>query len=563
MHSASLRPVASAAPNGKRIGRYALYGEIARGGMATVHFGRLIGSAGFARTVAIKRLHPHLAKEPDFVKMFLDESRLAGRIHHPNVVQTLDVVSLDDEIFLVMEYLQGESLSRLAKTAVAQGGRVPVPLASAVLAGALHGLHAAHEARDEQGARLDVVHRDVSPHNILVGVDGVSRVIDFGVAKAAGRLQMTIEGHVKGKVAYMAPEQLSADPVDHRTDIYAAGTVLWEMLTGRPLFDGESQAAVIAAVLLRPVPPPSSIAPEVPAALDAVVLRALDRKTERRFATAHDMALAIEAAVPVASATQVGEWVTRLAGEATRERARIVGEIERGSGSLALTTWCSESEMRALATRGTAPGGIRAPEPSGARLAKTEPSRTEESSADAVTTSGASQAFFDRGRSHPSFRSESGTLSRPSSISLLPDPPDPGRASRDRLRRAVAITTALLLAFTVVAFSRHQLAIHHDAAAIKTPPATVAVAPPSLQTSSPTVTDAVVHASPPFPTSPPPPSPSPAPPPPAPRSSAPVAVQTIPVTALPVARPSEKAKHCSVNSYIDESGFTQFVKECK
>ena len=160
------------------LGRYALYGEIASGGMATVHLARLIGPVGFSRTVAIKRLHPHLAKDPEFVAMFLEEARLAARVRHPNVVSTLDVVSDDGELFLVMEYVAGESLSRLVRKARERGERVPPRYAVGIMSGALEGLHSAHDAKSEKGQPLGLVHRDVSPQNVHVGTDGVPRLLD-------------------------------------------------------------------------------------------------------------------------------------------------------------------------------------------------------------------------------------------------------------------------------------------------------------------------------------------------------------------------------------------------
>src|SRR6516225_8996456 len=185
--------VGNAAQNVRVVGRYALYVAIAAGGMATVHLGRLIGEVGFSRTVAIKRLHPQYAADPEFVSMFLDEARLAARIRHPNVVPTLDVVATKGELFLVMDYVPGESLARLSRVCREQRRPIPHRITSAVMAGALHGLHAAHEAKSERGAPLGIVHRDVSPQNVLVGADGVPRVLDFGVAKAAGRMQETRE----------------------------------------------------------------------------------------------------------------------------------------------------------------------------------------------------------------------------------------------------------------------------------------------------------------------------------------------------------------------------------
>src|SRR4051812_48938415 len=202
------------------IGRYMLDRPIGSGGMATVHLGRLLGPAGFSRTVAIKRLHPQFAKDPEFVTMFLDEARLAARVRHPNVVSTLDVVALDEELFLVMDYVPGETLSRLARELRARGESVPPAIAISILSGVLFGLHAAHDARSESGEVLGIVHRDVSPQNILVGEDGVARVLDFGVAKAAGRASQTEAGLVKGKLAYMSPEQLRGEAIDRRTDVY-------------------------------------------------------------------------------------------------------------------------------------------------------------------------------------------------------------------------------------------------------------------------------------------------------------------------------------------------------
>src|SRR5258708_3447542 len=187
-------------------GRYAIYDEIASGGMATVHFGCSLGAGAFSRVVAVKRLHAHLARENEFVTMFMDEARVAARIRHPNVAPILDVVATDREIFLVMEYVHGESLSKLF--GAMRASRQPMPVAAAILVGLLGGLHAAHEATDERGMSLRIVHRDVSPQNLIIGADGVARIVDFGIAKAVGRLQHTQTGEIKGKFGYMAPEQV-------------------------------------------------------------------------------------------------------------------------------------------------------------------------------------------------------------------------------------------------------------------------------------------------------------------------------------------------------------------
>jgi serine/threonine-protein kinase len=312
------------------IGRYALYDEIASGGMATVHLGRLLGSAGFSRTVAIKRLHPQYAKDPDFVTMFVDEARLAARIHHPNVVATLDVVSTDGELFLVMEYVMGESLGRLIPLTRARGERIPPAMVATVMSAVLHGLHAAHEARDEHGVPLGIVHRDVSPQNVLVGVDGTARVLDFGVAKAAGRLQTTREGQLKGKIAYMAPEQIRG-VVDRTTDVYAASVVFWEALTGKRLFQGDSEVDAMRKVLDGHVERPSTLAPDISPALEQIVLRGLDLDPARRFQTAGEMALAVEDAVPMVGRSKIGRWVEETAMQRLAVRTERLAAMESNS----------------------------------------------------------------------------------------------------------------------------------------------------------------------------------------------------------------------------------------
>jgi serine/threonine-protein kinase len=333
------------------IGRYAIYGKIAQGGMAAVHFARLRGAAGFSRTVAVKRLHPHLADEPEFLSTLVDEARLAARIHHPNVVPTLDVLSENGELLIVMEYVRGESLGRLLRAEAVRKRRVPLPVASAIVLGALHGLHAAHEATNERGERLQIVHRDVSPQNILVGADGTARVIDFGVAKAAGRLQTTREGVVKGKVAYMAPEQLAGLQVTRRVDVYAMGVVLWEVLTGRNLFKGDSDAPLVMKVVAGVTEPPSAHARNLPADLDALVMTALSRDPAHRFASAREMADQLVRVLPPAQPTDVAAWVEELAREGLSQRAAALAEIESAS---------SMATVRPPGAKGAAPQLARA-----------------------------------------------------------------------------------------------------------------------------------------------------------------------------------------------------------
>lgn len=313
------------------LGRYSLHGEIAAGGMAVVHFARMMGPAGFARTVAIKRMHAHMAKDPGFRAMFLDEARLAARIRHPNVVPVLDVVDEDDDLYLVLEYVHGESLDQLMRGAGKRKQVVPMAVVASVIRDVLHGLHAAHDAKSERGKPLGIVHRDVSPHNVLVGTDGLARVVDFGVAKAQARMQLTAEGQLKGKIAYMAPEQVDHQDVDRRADVWSTAVVAWEALTGKRLFVADHPAQLIKRVLSAPVPNPRELDPDLPPALADVVMRGLQRDRDARFGTALEMAVALENSLSVAPKHEVGAWVEGAAAKALAERAEIITEIEGGA----------------------------------------------------------------------------------------------------------------------------------------------------------------------------------------------------------------------------------------
>jgi hypothetical protein len=307
---------------------YEVHDVIATGGMATVHLGRVVGDAGFGRVVAVKRLHPQFVGDPEFASMFVDEARLASRILHANVPPMLDVVAEGRELLLIMEYVHGESLARLLTESRAAKAPVPPAIAVSILSDVLHGLHAAHEATSPDGAPLHLVHRDVSPQNVLVGTDGIGRIVDFGVAKALGRSQMTRDGAVKGKLAYMAPEQLSGRSLDRRADVYSAGVVLWETLTGTRLFQGDSEGELLGKVLEAVVVPPSRLDSNVPTSLDEVTMRALARNPEVRYATADEMARALEATGARASASSVAAWVKERGGDALRGRAALLARME-------------------------------------------------------------------------------------------------------------------------------------------------------------------------------------------------------------------------------------------
>jgi serine/threonine-protein kinase len=312
---------------GTRFGRYEVLADIAAGGMAMVYLGRALGAAGFQRLVAIKVMHAQYAHDQDFVAMFLDEARLAARIHHPNVVPTLDLENDQDGLYLVMEYVEGDTLLQLLRQSARAGQRIPQPVAIRVALDMLAGLHAAHELTDELGHPLHLVHRDVSPHNVLVGLDGIARITDFGIARAEERFGTTRNGQVKGKLSYMAPEQTTSEVVTRRADLFTTGVVLWESLAGRRLFNGQTDGEVYRKLVETPIPRLSSVLADVPPVLDDVIARALARDPADRFESGAEFAEALESAasaITIASPRVVGQLVQQIAGERLETvRARV------------------------------------------------------------------------------------------------------------------------------------------------------------------------------------------------------------------------------------------------
>jgi serine/threonine-protein kinase len=325
----------------KHLDRYELVAELAAGGMATVFLARLRGLGGFQRFVAIKRLHPHLQHEQEFVQMFLDEARLAAGIHHPNVVPILEVGATPAGYYLVMEYIEGDTLARLlARAASVPDAPLPARVAVRVVLDTLAGLHAAHELRDDFGRNLQIVHRDVSPQNVIVGVDGIARITDFGVARAASRLTSTRAGQMKGKLAYMPPEQARGEEIDRRADVFSAGIVLWETLCMRRLFKGETDAETLNRVVVAPIPRLRDHAPQLPQELDDILARALEREREARFASCVDFADAIERAAGahglLATAREVAAYVQSTMGqEIAAQRDKVRAWLARSEPSQA------------------------------------------------------------------------------------------------------------------------------------------------------------------------------------------------------------------------------------
>jgi serine/threonine-protein kinase len=297
--------------------------------MGTVYLSRHAGAAGFARLVVVKRVHPHLLKSREFYDMFRDEARLASQIRHPNVVPVDDVVAGEGELFSVQPYIESITLADLLDGAAAQGERVPPAVASRVIGEMLAGLDGAHDATDLRGHALEIVHRDVSPQNVLVGRDGRSRLIDFGIAKAKRRVTHTSSGVLKGKLAYMAPEQLRRQEVDRRVDVFAAGVVLYEALVGARPFECETEGDTLLAILVAEPPPPSEVVDGLPKEIDAVVEEAIARDKGARYATAAEMAEALELAIPPAQPREVAAWVERVAGAVLDERrARVTAALD-------------------------------------------------------------------------------------------------------------------------------------------------------------------------------------------------------------------------------------------
>ncbi|MEQ9078801.1 MAG: serine/threonine-protein kinase [Sandaracinaceae bacterium] len=352
------------------VGGYTIVGELATGGMAELFLARRVGPEGFARSVVVKRILPHLAKSDEFVRMFLDEARIAAGIRHPNVVSVEELGRDGDSLFMVMEYLSGESLHALIAELARRNRHLDPALAAHVVAEACAGLHAAHEMTDDSGRPLEVVHRDVSPQNLFITYDGSVKVLDFGIAKAADRLTRTETGYFKGKFAYMAPEQIKEQPVDRRADVFALGVVLFEALTGRRLFRTKNPAATLRAVLESSIVRPSAIRPNIPSALDEACLKALSRPIDQRHATAAELRRDLLRAVPpgddLPEARLKGLMETLFAARA-EEKSEMVRRVRDGEQVERLVTEPSEesdipsvgSDFAKLADEPVAPSGRR------------------------------------------------------------------------------------------------------------------------------------------------------------------------------------------------------------
>ena len=263
--------------------------------MGEVFLARQTGLGGFEKLLVVKRVLPHLAEDEEFIEMLFDEARIAAALNHPNITQIFDLGDVDGMWFIAMEYVDGDSLRAVNSRANAERGGMPLALKCRVIADTAAGLDFAHRAKTATGKPLGLIHRDVSPQNVLIGFNGAVQIIDFGVAKAIGKISETMTGHIKGKYAYMSPEQArGAEDLDYRSDIFGLGVVFYELLTSQRLFKRESEMATLKAVVGAKIEPPSSLVKEIPKELDAIVMKALERDRRQRFQTAGELQMALE-----------------------------------------------------------------------------------------------------------------------------------------------------------------------------------------------------------------------------------------------------------------------------
>ncbi|WP_437325684.1 serine/threonine-protein kinase [Sorangium sp. So ce381] len=356
---------------GSVLGRYELLLPIAAGGMAMVWAARLKGTRGFQKIVAVKTMLPTLSEDDQFERMFLSEASLASQIRHPNAVEILDLGEQDGVLFLAMEWIDGIPLNQVMKVAKRQNG-MPIPIAVRIVAQACAGLHAAHELKDKSGKLVGLVHRDISPQNILVTYNGLAKVVDFGVAKATALNDSTTQaGQLKGKVSYMAPEQVRGGAIDRRVDVFAMGIVLYTLTTGKHPFRRESEGATLFAISSTdPVEAPHEFQADYPASLEAVLMRALEKERDERYATANELMRALDKALPPsqrATDEDVANFVRELFEDQQEQtRAALTEALERadrnqlsnnpGVSDVTGRSPSSVSAFRTVNLRGAAPG---------------------------------------------------------------------------------------------------------------------------------------------------------------------------------------------------------------
>lgn len=277
-----------------RFGKYTLINRIAVGGMAEIFLARQAGLEGFEKTIVIKRIRPHLSKQPSFVKMFLNEAKLAAQLNHPNVVQIYDLGKIGETYFIAMEYIFGRDMRRIIPKAASMNIPFPMVYALKIASSVCEGLFYAHQRTDIYGNPLNIVHRDITPENIFVSFDGTVKILDFGIAKASTQIEQTRAGEIKGKLSYMSPEQCMGKKLDHRSDIFSLGTVLYEWITGLKLFTGESEVAILKSISEGKIYAPSYFKADIPEAVEKILMRALEKDRDKRYQSAWEMQFDID-----------------------------------------------------------------------------------------------------------------------------------------------------------------------------------------------------------------------------------------------------------------------------
>lgn len=284
----------STSNRGTRFGKYSLLNRIAVGGMAEVFLARQEGLEGFEKTICIKRIRPHLSSQPNFVQMFLNEAKLAAQLNHPNIVQIYDLGRVNDSYFIAMEYISGRDMSRIIPKAEKAGISFPMIYALRIASNVCEGLYFAHTKGDAYGNPLNIVHRDITPENILVSFSGTVKIVDFGIAKANTQLEQTRAGEIKGKLSYMSPEQCMGHQLDARSDIFSFGSVIYEWITGYKLFTGENEMAILKSIIDGKIYPPSYFKEDVPEAVERILMKALEKDKNKRYQSAWEMQFDID-----------------------------------------------------------------------------------------------------------------------------------------------------------------------------------------------------------------------------------------------------------------------------
>jgi serine/threonine-protein kinase len=326
----------------RRLGKYVLLGRLGAGGMGKIYLARTAGPAGIEKLLVVKRLHSHLTNDPVLVASFLDEARLSLALNHPNIVHTFDVGDVDGRYFMVMEYIDGQNLGVVLRMAKRSGDYPPSSLWAGLFLGVLDGLHAAHTANDARGRPLQIIHRDVSPQNVLLTYEGLPKLVDFGIAKAAMRVNETDAGTLKGKYAYMSPEQVRGEVLDARSDVFAAGIVLWEMLAGRRLYKADTIVRTVERILTEPPTSPVRVNASCDPRLAGVVEKALQKNRDDRYSSAAEFRDALEEALHASGARyRVADGkavMTRLFADViTRQRAVLEAALVDNDDNVAMS----------------------------------------------------------------------------------------------------------------------------------------------------------------------------------------------------------------------------------